>query len=127
MHSGDLLFIGFDLKKNPEIILNAYNDSHGHTAAFNLNLLQRINNELNANFILHNFRHREVYDPQSGTAKSKLISLIKQEVEIHDLNKTVSFEKGESIFMEMSQKKDKFRLTSTCCRTFLRTTISSPI
>ena len=106
MHSGDLLFIGFDLKKDPEIILKAYNDPHGHTAAFNLNLLQRINNELNANFVLHNFRHHEVYNPQSGTAKSKLISLEKQEVKIHDLNKTVSFEKGESIFMEMSQKYD---------------------
>ncbi len=106
MHSGYLLFIGFDLKKDPEIILKAYNDPHGHTSAFNLNLLQRINNELNANFILHKFRHQEVYNPQSGTAKSMLISLEKQEVEIHDLNKTVSFEKGESIFMEMSQKYD---------------------
>jgi dimethylhistidine N-methyltransferase len=106
MHSRDLLFIGFDLKKDPDIILKAYNDPHGHTAAFNLNLLQRINNELNANFVLHNFKHHEVYDPQSGTAKSKLISLEKQEVEIHDLNKTISFEKGESIFMEISQKYD---------------------
>ncbi len=106
MHSGDLLFIGFDLKKDPEIILKAYNDPHGHTAAFNLNLLQRINNELNANFILHNFRHQEVYNPQSGTAKSMLISLEKQEVEIHDLSTSISFEKGESIFMEMSQKYD---------------------
>ena len=106
MHSGDLLFIGFDLKKDPDIILNAYNDPHGHTAAFNLNLLQRINSELNANFILRNFRHREVYNPQSGTAKSKLISLTKQEVEIFDLNKTFLFEEGESIFMEMSQKYD---------------------
>ena len=106
MHSRDLLFIGFDLKKDPDIILKAYNDPHGHTAAFNLNLLQRINNELNANFILHNFNHHEVYDPQSGTAKSKLISLKKQEVEIYDLNKTISFEKGESIFMEISQKYD---------------------
>ena len=106
MHSGDLLFIGFDLKKDPEIILKAYNDPHGHTAAFNLNLLQRINNELNANFVLHNFRHHEVYNPQSGTAKSKLISLEKQEVYIYDLNKTISFEKGETIFMEMSQKYD---------------------
>ena len=106
MHSGDLLFIGFDLKKDQEIILKAYNDPHGHTAAFNLNLLQRINNELNANFILHNFRHQEVYNPQRGTAKSMLISLEKQDVEIHDLNTSISFDKGESIFMEMSQKYD---------------------
>ncbi len=111
MHSGDLLFIGFDLKKDPDIILKAYNDPHGHTAAFNLNLMQRINNELNANFILHNFRHHEVYDPQSGTAKSKLISLKKQKVEIHDLNKAISFEEGESILMEISQKYDVEMIT----------------
>lgn len=106
MQSGDLLFIGFDLKKDPDIILKAYNDPHGHTAAFNLNLLLRINDELNANFILNNFIHIEVYDPKSGTAKSKLTSLKKQEVIIHDLNNTISFEQGESIFMEMSQKYD---------------------
>ena len=106
MQSGDLLFIGFDLKKDQDIILKAYNDPHGHTAAFNLNLLQRINNELNADFDPGHFRHLEVYDPESGTAKSKLISLRKQEVAIKDLDKIISFEKGESIFMEMSQKYD---------------------
>ena len=106
MQSTDLLFIGFDLKKDPGIILKAYNDPHGHTAVFNLNLLQRINDELNADFNLNNFSHNEVYDPESGIAKSKLISLKKQEVVIHDLNKTISFEQGESIFMEMSQKYD---------------------
>ena len=106
MQPGDLLFIGFDLKKDPDIILKAYNDPHGHTAAFNLNLLQRINDELNADFNLNHFRHIEVYDPKSGIAKSKLISLKKQEVIIHGFSKTFSFEQGESIFMEMSQKYD---------------------
>jgi len=106
MHSGDLLFIGFDLKKDSDIILKAYDDPHGHTAAFNLNLLQRINNELHANFILRNFKHHEVYDPQSGTARSELISLIDQKVEIQDLNENISFKQGESVFMEMSQKYD---------------------
>lgn len=106
LNSQDQLFIGFDLKKDTNIILKAYNDPHGYTAAFNLNLLQRINNELNANFNLSNFRHEEEYDPQSGTAKSFLISLIKQEVEILDLNEIISFKEGESIFMEMSQKYD---------------------
>lgn len=106
MHQRDMLFIGFDLKKDPEIILKAYNDPHGHTSAFNLNLLQRINNELNANFDLQNFKHHEVYDSKTGTAKSFLISLKKQEVKILDLNKIISFKKGESVFMEMSQKYD---------------------
>ncbi len=106
MHSRDMLFIGFDLKKDTDIILNAYNDPHGHTAAFNLNLLQRINRELNANFDLQNFRHQEESDPQSGTAKSNLVSMKKHDVEIQDINKTISFEKGEPIFMEISQKYD---------------------
>jgi len=82
MHPKDMLFIGFDLKKESNIILNAYNDPHGYTSAFNLNLLQRINNELNANFNLHYFKHHEVYDSQNGTAKSYLISMQNQEVEI---------------------------------------------
>jgi len=111
MHPGDLLFIGFDLKKDPEIILNAYNDPHGHTAAFNLNLLDRINNKLNADFVLQNFRHREIYDPETGTAKSELISITKQKVEIQDLGKAFWFEEGEAIFMEMSQKYDLNMIT----------------
>ncbi len=106
MHPKDLIFIGFDLKKDPEVILKAYNDPHGHTSAFNLNLLQRINNELNANFKLQNFKHHEAYDSQRGTAKSFLISLKKQEVEILDLNEIISFKERETIFMEMSQKYD---------------------
>lgn len=102
----DQVFIGFDLKKESSIILNAYNDPHGHTSAFNLNLLHRINQELNADFDLANFQHQEVYDPQSGTAKSFLKSLKKQEVEIQDLGEIISFDEGELIFMEISQKYD---------------------
>ena len=56
LHTGDLLFIGFDLKKDQDVILKAYDDPHGHTAAFNLNHLQRINEELGANFKLKNFK-----------------------------------------------------------------------
>lgn len=106
MHKNDLLFIGFDLKKDPEIILNAYNDEQGLTADFNLNLLQRINNELNANFDLESFKHHEIYNPQSGCAKSYLISKIDQEVHVQNLNQSFHFKKWESIFMERSQKYD---------------------
>ncbi len=106
MHPKDMLCIGFDLKKDSNIILKAYNDPHGYTSAFNLNLLQRINNELNANFNLHFFKHHEVYDSQTGTAKSYLISMQNQVVEISDLKLNISFKEGESIFMEMSQKYD---------------------
>jgi L-histidine Nalpha-methyltransferase len=105
-NQNDYLFIGFDLKKDNEIILNAYNDPHGHTAAFNLNLLKRINRELDANFNLHEFNHQEVYNPESGTAISYLISKSDQTIEIPVLNKAFKFKLGEKIFMEMSQKYD---------------------
>jgi len=106
MHSGDLLFIGFDMKKDQEIILKAYDDPYGHTAAFNLNLLRRINNELGANFDLKSFSHHEKYDPTNGAALSFLVSQKAQVVRIDRLNQNISFDKKERIFMEISQKYD---------------------
>lgn len=112
MNPDDLLFIGFDLKKDPEIILNAYNDPHGYTASFNLNLLQRINEELGANFEIPNFKHQEVYDPLTGTAKSYLISRKQQKVTIAELDLEIDFESGETIYTEMSQKYDRLMIES---------------
>lgn len=106
MQKDDLLFIGFDLKKDSNIIIDAYNDPQGHTAAFNINLLNRINRELGANFNLDAFRHEEIYDATTGRAESYLFSLEEQTVNFPDINKTITFQKGESIFMEMSQKYD---------------------
>lgn len=106
MSPDDMLFMGFDQKKNPQTILDAYNDPTGVTAAFNKNILERINNELNGNFDLDSFSHWETYNPETGTAKSFLISKEKQEVEIKSLNITVSFEPWESIHTEISQKYD---------------------
>jgi dimethylhistidine N-methyltransferase len=102
----DQVFIGFDMMKDSNVILNAYNDPHGHTSAFNLNLLQRINDDLGGNFNIEHFKHEEFYDETSGTASSYLISLKKQKIEISGLNSSFLFQKGESIFMEMSQKYD---------------------
>ena len=106
MHPEDLLLIGFDLKKEAGIILKAYDDQYGHTAAFNLNHLRRINEELHADFELKQFNHQETYDPKTGTAKSWLVSLKKQDIYIQKLDKTFSFNQGESILMEISQKYD---------------------
>ena len=106
MCTNDLLFIGFDMKKDPEVILNAYNDPHGYTAAFNLNLLQRINDDLDADFNLNNFYHKEEYDSETGTASSYLISKKEQTISIDNLDKNIHFEKGEKIFTEISQKYD---------------------
>jgi L-histidine N-alpha-methyltransferase len=99
---GDRIIIGFDLKKNPATILKAYNDSEGFTSQFNLNLLVRINQELEGNFDIANFEHYQTYDPETGACKSYLVSLCKQEVTIG--SETISFTQNESIFMEVSQK-----------------------
>lgn len=101
---GDLLMIGFDLKKDPAVILNAYNDPAGITAAFNLNLLHRINHELGANFELDNFKHWETYDPLSGSTKSFIVSKEKQKVWIEAFCQSIPFEAWETIEVELSQK-----------------------
>ncbi|TDO24089.1 L-histidine N(alpha)-methyltransferase [Pedobacter duraquae] len=102
MKPGDLLLLGFDLKKNPQIILAAYNDIGGLTRDFNLNLLKRVNRELDGNFVIENFQHYPSYDPETGACKSYLISLTDQEVVI--AGNTFSFAKDEFIDMEISQK-----------------------
>lgn len=102
----DLLFMGFDQKKNPQTILDAYNDATGVTAAFNKNLLHRINRELSANFNVDNFKHWEVYDPESGTAKSFLVATEAMEVSIKALDLHINFDIWETIHTEISQKYD---------------------
>jgi len=104
MSDNDLLLIGFDLKKDPNIILDAYNDSKGITASFNLNLLKRINRELGGEFELEKFYHYACYDPISGEARSFLISKVEQEVKIQDQDKIYHFSKGETIHTEVSRK-----------------------
>ena len=102
----DLLFIGFDQKKNPQTILDAYNDETGITEAFNKNILTRINRELGGNFEIENFKHWEVYDPETGTAKSFLVATKAMKVTIKELPLTVNFEQWETIHTEISQKYD---------------------
>ncbi|WKL49253.1 L-histidine N(alpha)-methyltransferase [Flavobacterium pectinovorum] len=102
LSSGDIVLMGFDLKKNPQIILDAYNDKAGITAAFNLNLLTRINRELNADFVVEKFEHYQTYDPLSGACRSYLVSLENQVVTID--GESIIFDKDESVYMELSQK-----------------------
>ncbi|WP_281989464.1 L-histidine N(alpha)-methyltransferase [Aquimarina aggregata] len=106
MHSDDLVFMGFDQKKHPQKVLDAYNDKTGVTAKFNKNVLSRINKELRGNFDVDAFMHWETYDPESGTAKSYLVSKKKQTVDIDSLSLQVHFEAWESIHTEISQKYD---------------------
>ncbi len=104
MHRGDQLLVGFDLKKDPEVILRAYDDPAGITAAFNLNLLTRINRELGGRFDLERFRHWETYDPASGATRSYLVSLTEQTVTIDALDLEVPFDAWEAINVELSLK-----------------------
>jgi len=102
LSSGDMMLIGFDLKKNPKTVLAAYNDKGGITKRFNLNLLERINRELNADFNISQFDHYPIYDPETGACKSYLVSLADQQVKIG--GETIHFAKDEYIYMEISQK-----------------------
>jgi len=105
-HPGDKLLIGIDLKKSPKTIIDAYSDPHGHTSNFNLNLLTRLNKELDANFDINQFIQHTTYNPQTGDIKSFLISKINQEVSIKSIEKSFHFHQWESIFMERSKKYD---------------------
>ncbi len=104
MNPADLLFIGFDLQKDPHVIANAYDDSAGVTAAFNLNLLKRINRELGGNFDIEKFTHYANYRPIEGSARSYLVSRERQSVHISALGRTFEFDRWEAVFMEISQK-----------------------
>lgn len=106
LNINDYFLLGVDLKKDPETILAAYNDSRGITKSFNLNLLSRMNEELGANFDLESFKHWPTYDPISGETKSHLISMKNQKVIFKELQKEIQFNYAEPIFMEISKKYD---------------------
>lgn len=102
----DILFMGFDQKKDPQTILDAYNDAEGITAAFNKNLLERINRELGGNFQLQKFKHWETYNPETGTAKSFLVATEAMSVQIKEIDLNIELAPWESIHIEISQKYD---------------------
>lgn len=104
LNPGDLALIGFDLKKDPELILKAYNDPAGITSAFNMNLLSRINRELVGDFDLDAFQHYPTYDPESGEARSYIISKKAQQVRIGSLKEIFAFDAWEPIHVEISRK-----------------------
>ncbi|MBK6621059.1 MAG: L-histidine N(alpha)-methyltransferase [Saprospirales bacterium] len=103
----DLLLIGFDLMKDPDVILAAYDDSSGVTREFNLNLLTRINRELDADFDIKTFKHWATYNPLTGACESYLISAREQTVSLGALGQSIHFDAWEAIHMELSQKYDR--------------------
>lgn len=115
LQPADMLFMGVDMKKDPSIILNAYNDKEGVTAEFNYNLLDRINSELDANFDRDNFQHYPYYNPHTGECRSYLISKNDQVVRI--AGDEIPFRAWESIFMEVSKKYDEVQLQKLATKT----------
>lgn len=102
INSNDRLLLGVDHIKSPNMIRRAYNDAAGVTAAFNHNLLFRINRELNANFDPDYFEHYASFVPETGEARSYLISKREQSITIAE--HTIHFDQWEYIHMEVSKK-----------------------
>jgi dimethylhistidine N-methyltransferase len=101
---GDCLLLGVDLVKSGSILLPAYDDAAGVTAAFNRNLLARLNRELGAEFLLDQFEHRAVWNETASRMEMHLVSRELQSVRIAALNLSVEFAAGESIHTENSYK-----------------------
>ena len=102
VESGGYLLIGVDLKKDKSILHAAYNDVNGITAQFNLNLLQRINHELDADFDLSGWQHKAIYNEQAGRIEMHLVSLREQQISIGQSR--FEFARGETIHSENSYK-----------------------
>jgi dimethylhistidine N-methyltransferase len=101
---GDLLLLGADLVKAEDVLLRAYDDPLGVTAAFNRNLLVRINRELGGDFDLSAFAHRAIWNTEYQRIEMHLVSLKDQIVRIPYAGVTVSFRRGEWIWTESSYK-----------------------
>lgn len=112
LNINDKVLLGVDLIKPEHIVLPAYNDKAGVTKAFNFNLLNRINSELEANFNLDYFSHAPEYSENTGIAKSYIVSDRNQNVTIGALNKTFEFKAGEKIHTETSRKYNDAVLAS---------------
>lgn len=104
MQDEDMFLIGLDMHKNSQILNAAYNDVRGVTAQFNLNILARINRELDGDFNLDKFEHKAFYNEPKGRVEMHLVSKVEQEVNIEGVEETISFARGESIHTENSYK-----------------------
>ncbi len=104
MNDEDRLLIGFDLIKDKKVLEDAYNDAAGITAEFNLNILKRINTELDADFNLKQFEHSAIYNDAKHRIEMYLIAKEEMEVHIKEINESIYFNRGEGIKTENSYK-----------------------
>lgn len=109
MSPSDRFLLGADLIKDPDVINRAYNDSKGVTAAFNLNVLERLNRELGANFPVGDYDHRAFYSSEHHRVEMHLIARDAHKVVIPEIGE-IQFQKGESIRTELSYKYDRATL-----------------
>ena len=112
LQAEDGLLLGADLKKSAEILIPAYDDALGVTAAFNRNLLVRINRELGSNFQIEKFKHRALYNEKQGRVEAHLVSVEIQRVQIAALDLEIAFAEGETIHTENSYKFDLEQLAT---------------
>jgi L-histidine N-alpha-methyltransferase len=106
LHAGDALLLGADLRKRKDSLEAAYDDALGVTAAFNLNVLTRINRELDADFNVRAFRHMVEYNETIGRVEVYIESLRDQRVTLRRLDMEADFQAGERIHTENSYKYD---------------------
>jgi len=106
MSPSDRFLLGADLRKDPEIINRAYNDSKGVTAAFNLNVLQRLNRELGADFPVSDYEHKAFYSSDQHRVEMHLVARNPHKVVIPEIGE-IRLKKGESIRTELSYKYDR--------------------
>jgi L-histidine Nalpha-methyltransferase len=104
MDSGDSLLLGADRVKSPAVLEAAYNDAEGVTAAFNLNLLEVLNRELDSDFMPDAFMHRALYNAVDQRIEMYLISRVRQMVHLSRLGEHLELDAGESILTEISRK-----------------------
>jgi L-histidine N-alpha-methyltransferase len=117
LRAGDCLLLGADLKKDRAVLEAAYDDALGVTAAFNLNLLARINRELRADFHVRDFRHVALYDEREGRVEMHLESAREQTVNLGALGVSINFREGERIHTENSYKYDLDGLSALAAET----------
>jgi len=112
LQPGDAFLLGIDLVKDQAELVAAYDDAQGVTAAFNLNLLHRINRQLGGRFALDCFHHRAVWDEEAGRVGMYLVAERAQRVAINALGVEIAFADGETIHTESSYKYEPEAFTA---------------
>lgn len=104
LNPGDYFLLGVDLEKDPHVLHQAYNDSQGVTAAFNLNMLHHLNWRFRGNFQVHQFHHQAFYEAETSQIEIYIESLKPQTATLKAFDLEISFEQGETLLSEISRK-----------------------